>query len=976
MNSELKKDKRFNLLKYIKIFFLLILIIGAILGGFLGGAVLAVIKETPPVDLSKIGDTLSENSTIVDASGNLLEKIETVEYREVVSSEQIPQHVKDAFVAIEDERFYEHSGVDIIGITKSLLDNIVAGDFVRGGSTITQQIAKNLYLSNEKTLDRKIKEAYIALKMNESLTKDEVLEIYLNRVFLGQNAYGVQAAADTYFSKDVSELTIREAAALAAIPQAPTEYSLYRAIRPDEISDEQVVGDLNIGGESYTAVYNPVSLDRQTYVLDKMLELEKITQEQHDQAMSEDIFQALNPPERRIANLSTYFTSLNKRQVVQKLMENYNLTRDEALEKLYNGGLTIYSTIDLEMQRKLEQIYANFASVLLDEDGGSGPTFIDWKTNDDGDILSPYDTVIYFKKENLVDSENDLHLRDGSYQREGSDLLLSYDFYRLYETTISTLPFYTIDENNNLRLHEPIHIAFQEGDVVAEDAGIRIKGSYVDAHSDFLLEGESGLYITRNNFVLDEIGVVQPQSSTVVIDQTTGQIKAIMGGRDQEGVSLLNRAYDSVRQPGSTMKPLAVYAPALDTGSTLATVIDDVPHYNLAGELWPYNWYGNYRGLMTLRESIEVSANVNAVKMLEKLGLEKSKDYLRKFGLINPNFPDRDSFVSKDENPEINDENTAAIALGGMTYGFTNVDMTAAYAALANNGQFHEPLSFTKVVDRRGNVILDFEPHTEQVISPEAAMLITDALHSTTQSGVASNAQVSGFDIAGKTGTSGSVEDNQDSWFIGYTPYYTVGVWMGVDDSRIKLNEVTKYSARLWSQVNESILEGYEEKGFVMNDNIVKVPVCTESGLRPTSACRADPRGTVIEEYFVKGTEPKKDCDVHVWRTVDRNDGLLITERTPSSEKQDRSFIMRKDAYDPSANNDLYPLDWEYTVPIRYSPRIYKTLEEIKKEEEERKKKEEEEKKKQQEEREREESNTNRPDDTDDDDDDDDNDND
>ncbi len=924
----------------------------AVLVGSVGASVIEVIKETPPIDLSRIGEALSENSTIVDTEGNLLEQIETTEYREVRSIADIPSHVKDAFIAVEDERFYDHMGVDIVGIGKSVLDNISAGGIVRGGSTITQQLARDLYLNDEKSLDRKIKEAYIAMKMNKSLNKDEVLEIYLNRVFLGQNAYGVQAASNTYFSKDLSELTIAEAAALASIPKAPTDYALYYTVRPEDAGEQRVLGEIDLNGEKYFAVYNPFFKERQEYVLFKMHELGKITDEEYNAALEEDIASAINPPERRIADLSSYYTSLVKSQVVDKLMTKYNLTREEAQDKLYNGGLQITASIDLEMQRKLEDVYENFTSNIIDaQTENTGVNFLNWELNDNNDIVNVANNVIYFDKSNVYDEENNVKFVPGQFEYIDGDLYLTQSTIRYADSSIIVQPFYTITESGDLKTHARSSISIDQDMLsLSEDERIVVKSEFLAEHPDFIIEGEENIYLNNTYYSVDTIGTLQPQSSTVVIDHNNGQIKAIIGGRGQSGASILNRAYNSVRQPGSTMKPLAVYAPALENGYTLSTVIDDLPHYNDMNQLWPVNWYGNYKGMMTLRESIEVSANVNAVKTLEKIGIEKSKQYLTKFGLINAVNPEADNFITKAEDPYTNDENTAAMALGGMTYGVTNVDLTAAFAAVANKGTYLEPLSFSKVTDRRGNVVLENESRSEQVLSEEVAYLLTDALHSTTQQGIAQNAQVEGFVVAGKTGTSGTETENQDSWFVGYTPYYTVGVWMGSDDPQLKLNEVSIYSTKLWSVINTKILEGKESKSFTKPADIVEVEVCTKSGMLLTDACRYDSRDVVKKELFVKGTEPKKECNVHVWKTVDKNDGLLITDRTPDSEKVTRSYVTRINPYNPAENDNIYPEDWSMMAPTTYSPIFYKTPAEIeaeKKEEEERKKKEEEDKKKQ-----------------------------
>lgn len=937
------------IIKYLKVFFLSLLILFTIIGGMLGGAVVEVIKSTPDFDLSKISDALSENSTIVDSNGNLLEKIETVEYRELIGINDMPQFVKDAFLSVEDERFYEHGGVDPIGIAKSLIDNVIAGGFVRGGSTITQQLAKDLYLTNEKSLERKIKEAYIATKMNAALSKDEILEIYLNRVFLGQNAYGVQAASKTYFSKDIKDLTIAEAASLAAIPKAPTNYSLFYTVIPDENTEGKVLGETVIAGQKYFVVYNPNFEDRAKYVLSKMLELGKISQEEYDTAIQEDISLAIKVPERDTNQISDYFASLVKEQVVEKLIEKYNISRQEAKDKLYNGGLVITASVDTNMQKKLENIYSDFSKIVLSGDGDGSANFLNLSKNDDNDIVDHDGKVIYFRKSNVFNENNDLVFYPGQFEFTDQGLTLKSERITINENGIIVKPFYTVTEENDIKTHSPTILSIKPEYITKTSEGkILISNDFLLANPEFESHSEDALVINKKFYSIDDDGVIQPQSSTVVLDHSNGEIKAIIGGRGQSGRNILNRAYSSVRQPGSTMKPIAVYGPALDNGKTLATIIDDVPHYNESHVLWPVNWYGEYRGLTTIRESIETSANVNAVKMLEEITIPTSKKYLTKLGIINEKNPELDNFVSREENPSKNDENTAAMALGGMTYGVTNLDLTSAYSTIANKGIRMEPLSFTKVTDSKGNVILENSANKTEVFKPSVAFLLADALHTTTNRGVAANAKVEGYQVAGKTGTSGTATENQDSWFMGFTSYYTVGVWMGADDPQLKLKEVSMYSTRLWGIINKAILEGLAPKDFEIPKDVIKIPVCTKSGLLPTEACYADPRGCVREEYFIKGTEPTKECNVHVFRTVDSTNGLLAPENTPDHAKSVRSFITRPIPYDPAKNDNIYPTDWQYMAPTKYSDVKHKSQEELDKEKEEKKKKEEEEKKRRQ----------------------------
>lgn len=322
----------------IKLILIIILGIGSILvvfGGLMGGAILEVMKTAPEIDPNIIKYEMSQNSTIVDENGNEVDSIATSEYREIIDYKKIPKALKLAFVAIEDERFYKHPGLDFQSILGSALENFRAGSIVRGGSTITQQLARNTYLTNDQTYERKIKEIYLALEIEKALSKDEILGAYLNRVFMGQNTYGVQAAARTYFDKDLSELNLAQCAALASIVQSPSENSLYKAIKINEVTDQRVLGEFSIDGEKYAAIYNEKPYKRQLYALEKMLKLGSISQKEFDEAKNFDVAGTIKPAERTNTEIASYFNSLLEKQVVRKLQEIYNLSENQAWDRLY-----------------------------------------------------------------------------------------------------------------------------------------------------------------------------------------------------------------------------------------------------------------------------------------------------------------------------------------------------------------------------------------------------------------------------------------------------------------------------------------------------------------------------------------------------------------------------------------------------------------------------------------------------------------
>ena len=892
-SKKLKKEKKSflkTIFKVLNITILTILMIGAGITGIFATTFVDIMKETPVVDATNMNELMIQSSKILDRDENLVEKIENLENRTIVKLKDVPEHLINAFISIEDERFYSHKGVDPIGIAKSLLDT--ARGRLRGGSTIAQQLARNMYLSNEKKIERKLKEAYLAIKITDTIKREGVLEAYLNRVFLGQHSYGVQSASQGYFSKDVKDLTIAESALLAAIVQSPTNYSLYKTIKPENVSDESaVIKDLNIGGQIYKAVYNPKVLDRQKYVLKKMYELKKITKEEYDNALNEDVFAAIKPNKGFEREVSTYFTEYVKYQVAEKLMKKYNYTKEEAWNKIYNGGLTIHSTMDQTIQKNLEKLYSDFANVMKAPKRGN-PAFASFNKDKSSNITDSKGKIILYKKSNLIDGNNNIIIPKGEFTvNEDKSLEIKSSRVSIYQNVLSIASFYTVNDQNNLVAHGIGNFQIPEGNLTSEsDKSFKINAEFFETYKDFYNINDNGsLSLNSKYFQIDEKGTLQPQSSSVVMNHRTGELIAIIGGRETTGHPL-NRAYRVPRQPGSTMKPLGVYTPALDNGYTAATGIEDAPHYNDKKELWPKNWYNGYRGLQTLRQSLVQSINVNAVKTLEDIGIEKSKEYLKRFGLINEENELDDTYVSRSESVDYNDENLSSMALGAMTRGITNLKMTGAYAAIANDGKYLEPISFTKVVDSTGKVILEPEQKQREVTSKENAFIMRDILKGVPDA-MAQGAKHPTIEVSGKTGTT---SDIRDSWFVGFTPYYTIGTWIGFDNQNIELSNNNSMAATLWGKVNKIVLEGKPAKKFdPPSENIIKKYVSIRSGL-----LMPEGSGGGIYEYFVKGTEPTKYEELYyIIYQIDKRNGKLANTTTKDKYIENKKYYIKPEAY-------------------------------------------------------------------------------
>lgn len=908
----------------IKILLITILFLGSIMivfAGITGGAILEVMKTAPEIDADAIKYEMSQNSTVVDEDGNEVDAIATSQYREIVSYDDIPDNLKNAFVAVEDERFIDHNGIDIISILGSMVENFKAGAIVRGGSTITQQLARNTYLTNDQTYERKIKEIYLALEIEDHLSKKEILGAYLNRVFMGQNSYGVQAAANTYFNKDVKDLNLAQCAALAGIVQSPSEYSLYKAIKTSEVTDERVLGEFTIDGTKYSAVFNESPLKRENYVLDKMYELGYISEAEMKEAKGFDIAKSIEPAERANTEITSYFNSLLEKQVVAKLMEKEDMSENQAWDRLYYGGLKITTTLDQEMQRELEDIYANFSAHLMgDTSGWDVPPLLNMKYDNWGNIVNSSGSLLYYAKGNFLNENNDIRLSaDDAHKDDNGNIVLTTNKAYLDQTKLVFRNYYSLDDTNrNLRTHRvgAVDLGTNKNIYLDEDENIVISKNFLDQNEDFIKAYDDGTFsVSKDFYDMDLEGVIQPQSSSVIIDHKTGHIKAIMGGRDQKGQRILDRASSVPRQPGSSMKPLATYTPALDNGFNLATGLDDVPFMmDEDGKPWPNNIYGYFMGVKPLREALKLSINTTAVSTLDKVGIDTSLQYLKNFGIIKED--GKDNFVTSDENRETNDENLAAMGLGAMTNGLTALDMTGAYAALANGGKYLEPLTFSKIVDSTGKVLFeDKDKISHEVTSPETAYQITSALEDAGK--FYGNIFLNGTEFATKTGTT---DDYNDFWCMGYTPYYTVGIWMGCDNQNISLTgNSADRAALMWNVINNKILEGYEAAQFDVPKGIVSMEVDTMSGKLPTKASYADSRGTVITEIFGPNNKPTEEDDVHEWANVDSRNNLLISDMTPEEFMTTRSFINPKSNYDPNNFNNIYPKDWGYRVPKAYS---------------------------------------------------------
>lgn len=917
--SKQKKKKKNKIILFFQVSFLLIILLGFVGVGVTFGLVKAALKDVPPIDPSQIPLMLDENSVIYDSKGNLLEKIQSNSLRTIVKYEDIDEDLKNAFIATEDRTFFEHQGFNFRRLVGAALEGLKTKSMPKGTSTITQQLARNIYLAeikSEKSLTRKIKEAYYAVQIERALQKEQIFEAYLNTVALGSGANGVQAAAQKYFSKDAKDLDLVESALIAGITQWPSRHSPFITKRKEDVAEDDYI--LDESDDIYTIVFNEESLDRFGDVLFFMELNGFITEEEYEEAKNTDLKTKLNPGKLKNTDISSFFTDLVKDDVISALMEEFPeiSTKEEAQNMLYTQGLQIYSTLDLEMQTKLENVYANNENF---------PKLNTSKKDSAGNLKSKTGSIVLYKQENVISSDNHLKIPKSHFKYDDNGNLVLYknrilDFISLYEKKeivgiqVKLKDTYKLTENQEAFIYKggvvKIPAQYKSYD---KNKNLIVSKDFLKEQSDFFKKDDAGnILIAKENYSISSKGTVQPQSSSVIIDYTKGQIKALIGGRNITGQRQYNRAINP-RQPGSAIKPLAVYTPAIDNNWTAASIIDDVPHYDAKGNRWPKNWYERnwdrehtgYWGLRPLREAIEQSMNVPAVIVSERLGISTSVEYLKKMGVT--------TIV---ESGGRSDMNSSAMALGGMTRGISPLELTSAYGSLANEGIHIKPQSFTKVTDRNGNIILENKPMKNYVVDPKVSFIMTDMLKGAVDNGTGRGARLeSNMPVAGKTGTT---SDNYDAWFVGYTPYYVGGVWIG-NDLQIDLGTGSKLSSALWKKIMTEIHKDLPVKQFEKPEGIIQVAIDKVSGKLATELSARDQRGSMVRnEYFIKGTEPTEYDDVHVEAVIDSETGKLATAYCPDNVIGKLVFIKRPVPYNPEEHNGFIPSDYVYELPTEY----------------------------------------------------------
>ena len=812
----------------------------AVIGVYaISGAAKGMIQSAP--DISQVNiDPEGFATHIYYRDGTLAQELIGAEANRVlVSIDEIPDVLEKCFVALEDERFYEHNGIDIQGIFRAAFSVLKTKGLKYGGSTITQQLLKIKvfnYGNEPNAIDkitRKMQEQYLAIQLENLFSKDEIMEAYLNNINLGNGSFGVQTAAQSYFGKDVSELTLSEAAVIAPIALSPVNQNPVK--------------------------YPKENAKRRLSCLKNMLKFGYCSKEEYEEALADNVYERIqlhNEQQTETNSYYSYFTDELIEQVISDLVNKKGYTQDQASYLLYSGGLEIYSTQDPKIQAVLDKEFqdeANFPAV------GEGSYY---QLNENSYALSVQKSngeTVHYHFNDFMEYFKDFKDTDRKYYHKSKPY-----------TGINSMCYDKQDlEAKLLEFHDAM---VEEGDTVLGEV----------------------INIT-----------LQPQTSMTIMDQYTGQVVALYGGRGEKtGNRTLNRATNSKRQVGSTFKVLAAFLPALDArGYTLGSVMDD-SEYTYPDNLGTVrNWEGVYKGLTTMREAIYNSMNIVACRFLEAVTPQLGFDYLKKLGFdLVESYTDPSGKVYTDIN--------YALALGGITNGVTNMELTAGYAAIANNGIYNKPVLYTKIIDHNGKVLLSNEPSSEQIFKTSTAWLLTNAMEDTVKIGTSTRCRFKDYNmpVAGKSGTS---TNDYDLWFVGYTPYYTSAIWTGFDYNFPQKSK--SYHKNLWRNVMEEVHSTLqlETKTFQKPDSITSAVICTKCGnLAIPGVCdQAQDGNKTRTEYFAKGTVPTKSCTCHVKVSVCKESGHFASPYCPVEDVEEIVYLIKNETSETYDTPYLYPTD-------------------------------------------------------------------
>ena len=834
-----------------------------------------IISTAPKIDPENIYDSVAQSSVVYDDQGK---KVDTVFYnqdRQLISYKQMPKNMINAFVALEDKTFWKHHGFNWTRMAGAVVQSFTGSGHISGTSTITQQLARNVYLpkiKSQRSVRRKILEMYYASQIERTLSKEQIVEAYLNTIYLGFGSYGVYSASHAYFSKDPKDLSLEECAALAALPQAPDTYALVKLAGKDSVTE----GDTNIilrNPDTYIA--NDMSKNRRDTALKLMHDQGYITDKDFKAAYHKNLIDFINPSVKSNKGVNSYFNEYLIDEVSRDLQKKYDISPQEAERMIYTSGLQIHSTMDSTAQKVAVEEFKNSSNF---------PSLVSIRKDSSGNVISSSGNIILYDYNDSFNSEGNFTLGkdEVSFGKDGSATIKRGKRLNIYTTKTGGKVNYSLEfkkqyvqEKGTLYIYSGgyINVPSKYKKLDSSDDLVIDKSYFKDFPNSMVKSGNT-LVIKPDAYSLNE-KTIQPQAAMVIVGVGTGEIKAMVGGRGQSGSRLYNRALNP-RQSGSSIKPLSVYGAALqksyeyaEKGETWpmvdykhdkqgtrgygdyltasSTIVDEPMTFN--GKTWPKNSNNRYSGAVSMRKGIQQSINTVAVKIQLQVGNEYSADLLKKFGLT--------TIVTEGAT---SDMNSAALALGGLTKGVIPLEMAQAFAVFPNGGVRQSSIAYTTVTDRHGKVLLKSKSKKTKVLDEGVAFIMTDMLKSVITQGIAGPAAVSGTQAGGKTGTT---NDKYDIWFDGFTAKYAASLWIGTDVN-IKLSSMSEMAARLWGKIMNQIPAAKTGKYNAAPDNVIRIG----------------------NEYYTKGTEKGRSSYVRREATTQRQTTGETEADTSDSEQQ------------------------------------------------------------------------------------------
>ena len=755
-----------------------------IISGAAAGAYLALVKDVPRIE--EIKGYMPAEGTRIYADDDTLVGEFKIEKGIYVPISKIPENIIRAVVAVEDSRFWQHKGIDFIAIVRAILKDAMARRMKEGASTITQQLAKVIFLSPEKTIVRKLKEAILAFRLEKNLTKDEIIELYLNKIYFGHGAYGVEMAARTYFGKSISDINLAEAALLGGLVKAPSTFSPYSNLEKAKA--------------------------RQYIVLKRMQDEGYITKEEVEKVYKQPLHLASMRGEMYERN---YFL-----EYIRKYLED-----KYGVETVYKGGLKVYTTLSTKMQASAVNALQNGLRDLDKRQGFRG--------------------AIGHKEVSLNEEPGD-EMTTGKIVMHQGDIMTA----TVIKVSDSQATVRARGIEGKILLRDAMwasKIIDSKGKVTKHYKNLKLP--YILKAGDIIKVMVKDIKSGNPVFSLEQDPLVQ--GAVVVVEPSTAYIKALVGGYDFSK-SEFNRAVFARRQAGSAFKPI-IYAAAMDNGFTPAsTIIDEPVSYSTEefGEWKPENYDRKFHGPTRLREALAHSRNIVTVKLLEQVGIGRVIKFANSLG-IHGSLP-----------------YNLSLALGSLSV--TPLELTSAFCIFEQGGMKMRPIAIKYIVDSDKNVLENNQPEGVRVISPQTAFLATSMLEDVVKYGTARRARSLGIPAAGKTGTT---NDYNDAWFIGYTNELAAGVWVGFDNVRSLGSKETGSRAALpiWidfmkQAASKSTLpdSGDDQSSFQVPEGIVTAVIDPLTGLLATNESEK------MVEFFKEGTVPR------FYSTKDQRDAVLM----------------------------------------------------------------------------------------------------